>query len=54
MLHFFVLEGPGEDTTFSIGEPFLEHLIAAEFVVPDGSRDIAPESVVVNVAYAVY
>ena len=33
---------------FAAGEPFLEDLVAAEFVGPDGGGDVAPESAVVQ------
>ena len=49
VLDFFGLEGAVKDVAFAIGEPFLEHLVAAEFVGPDGGGDVAPEGAVVQV-----
>ena len=33
------LEGPAEDGALAVGEPFLEDLVATEFVGPDGGGD---------------
>ena len=43
MLDFLRFERPVEDRALTVGEPFLENLVAAQFVAPDGSRDVAPE-----------
>ena len=32
---------------FAVGQPFLEHLIAAELVAPNGGGDVAPEGTTV-------
>ena len=38
-----------EDSTLAVGGPFLEHLVAAELVAPDGGGDVAPEGAGVQV-----
>ena len=43
MLDFLGLERTVEDRALTVGEPFLENLVASQFVAPDGSRDVAPE-----------
>ena len=47
--NFIGLERTSEDLVFAIGQPLLEHLVTAEFVVSDRGGDIAPESTVVQV-----
>ena len=49
MLDFFGAERAVEDAAFAVGEPFLEDLIAAEPVAPDGGGDVAPEGAVVEI-----
>ena len=41
--HFLVVQWPSKDIAFSVGQPLLESLVAAEPVVPDGGGDVAPE-----------
>ncbi len=49
MLNLLGLETAANDIAFAVGEPFLENLIAAEPVGPDGGGDVAPEGVGVQV-----
>ena len=49
MLDFCGLEGAVENRLFAVGEPFLEDLVAAEFVAPDVGGDVAPVGAVVEV-----
>ena len=49
MLDFFGEEGAVEDFVLAVGEPFLEDLVAAELVVPDGGGDVAPVGAIVEV-----
>ena len=49
VLDFFGEERAVEDGAFAVGEPFLEDLVAAELVVPDGGGDVAPVGAVVEV-----
>ena len=43
------MEGAVEDFMLAVGEPFLEDLVAAELVVPDGGGDVSPVGAVVEV-----
>ena len=43
------MEGAAKDDAFAVGEPFLEDLVAAELVAPDGGGDVAPEGAGVQV-----
>ena len=38
-----------EDSALAVGQPLLEHLVAAEPVVPDGGRYVAPKGLRVEV-----
>ena len=49
VLHLLRAERAAEDGALAVGEPLLEHLVAAEAVVPDGGRDVAPERLAVEV-----
>ena len=49
MLDFLGSQRAGEEGAFAVGEPLLEHLVAAEFVAPDVGGDVAPEGVGVQV-----
>ena len=49
MLDFFRLERTAKDIAFPVGEPFLEDLVAAELVAPDGGGYVAPEGVSVEI-----
>ena len=49
MLHLLGVERAGEDVALAVGEPLLEHLVAAELVAPDGGGDVAPVGAVVEV-----
>ena len=49
VLDFLRSERAGEDVVLSVGEPFLEDLVAAELVAPDGGGDVAPEGVGIEV-----
>ena len=49
ILNFLRLERTAEDVVLSVGEPFLEDLVAAELVTPDGGGDVAPPSASVQV-----
>ena len=42
VLDFFGLEGAAYDRLFAVGEPLLEELGAAEFVLPDVGGDALP------------
>ena len=48
VLDVFRPHRPFENTVLSVGEPFLENLVAAQPVGPDGSRDVAPEGAIVQ------
>ena len=43
------MESPLEDLEFPVGEPLLEHLVAAELVAPDSGGDVAPECLPVEI-----
>ena len=49
MLDFLRSERAGEDVALPVGEPFLEDLVAAEFVAPDSGGDVAPPGASVQV-----
>ena len=49
VLDFLRSERTGEDVVLPVGEPFLEDLVAPEFVAPDGGGDVAPPGAVVQV-----
>ena len=49
VLDFLGLEWTVENGAFAVGKPFLEDLVTAEFVGPDGGGDVAPEGAVVQV-----
>ena len=51
MLHFLRAERAAQDGALAVGEPFLEDLVAAEAVVPDGGGDVAPEGVGVELDF---
>ena len=48
-MDFLGLDGEVQDVAFAVGEPFLEHLITTEFIVPDNGGDVTPESAVVQI-----
>ena len=48
MLDLLRSERAGEDVALAVGEPFLEDLVAAELVAPDGGRDVAPPGAAVQ------
>ena len=48
MPDFLGTQRASEDGALAAGEPLLENWVAAELVVPDGGRDVAPPSLVVE------
>lgn len=48
MLNLFGVRRTPQDVAFRVGEPFLEHLVAAEAVGPDGRRYVAAEDFAVE------
>ena len=49
MLDFLGVERALEDVSLAVGEPLLEHLVAAQLVAPDGGGDVAPVGAVVEI-----
>ena len=49
VLDFFGFKFSLEDIVFSVKQPFLEHLVPAEPVAPDGGGDVTPEGLAVEV-----
>ena len=49
VLDLLRVQRASEDAAFPVGEPFLEDLVAAELVAPDGGGDVAPEGAGVQV-----
>src|ERR1039457_1792924 len=49
MAGFLLGESAAQQYLFAIAEPLLDHLIAAEGVLPDGGRNVAPEGFAVEI-----
>ena len=49
VLHFLRQQGAAQHLAFSVGQPLLQDLIAAQLVVPHRGRDVAPPGVAVQV-----
>ena len=49
VLHFFRQQGPIQNLTLPVRQPFLKDLVATELVIPDGGGDVAPAGPLVQV-----